>query len=127
MPRVHEIGAGLVRAAHEQVDVRIVDVPVIGSDPVEPRAQIRFHLLRELGGERLEVGHLASVVLGRDDEAEMVAVVLAPVGKGKIVGAIGAGIEHDARGGCHESSILALKEIADDGQDKHRTAQSCKF
>ena len=43
----------------------------------------------------LQVGHLAGI-LGRDDEAEMVSVVLAPIGKGEIVGAIGAGVEHDA-------------------------------
>ena len=28
--------------------------------------------------------------------AEVVAVVLAPVGKGEVLGAIGAGVEHDA-------------------------------
>ena len=55
----------------------------------------RFHLLREIARERPEVGHLAGI-LGRDDEAEMVSVVLAPVREGEIVGAIGAGVEHDA-------------------------------
>ena len=75
--------------------MRIVGVPVIDGDPVEPRAEIGFHLPREIAREGPEVGHLGGV-LGRDDEAEMVPVVLAPFGEGAIVGAIGLGIEHHA-------------------------------
>ena len=36
----HEIGAGLIDAAHQQMDMRVVGVPVIDGDPVEPGAEI---------------------------------------------------------------------------------------
>ena len=39
-----EILAGLVDAADQQVDMRIVGVPVIDGDPVEPGAEVGLHL-----------------------------------------------------------------------------------
>ncbi len=68
---------------------------MIDRDPVETRAQIGFHLLGKVAGELFKIGQFACV-LGRDDEPEMVPVVLAPVGESEIVRAIGAGIEHHA-------------------------------
>ena len=77
------------------MDVRVVCVPVIDGHPVEPRAEVDLHLPGQVAAESSEVSHLAGI-LGRDDEAEMVSVILAPVRKGEIVRAIGAGVEHDA-------------------------------
>ncbi len=51
----------LVDAAHEKVDMRIVGVPVSNGHPIEPCAEIGFHLSRDVAGEGLEVGHLAIV------------------------------------------------------------------
>ena len=56
-----EVLAGLVDAAHQQVDMRIVGVPVIDGDPIEPGPKIGFHLPREVAGEGAEVGHLGGV------------------------------------------------------------------
>ena len=42
--RDHEAGARLINAAHEQMNMRIVRVPVIDGDPIEPSAEIAFHL-----------------------------------------------------------------------------------
>ena len=58
---------------------------MIDGDPIELGAEILLHLADQLAGEALEVGHLRRV-LGRDDEAEMVAVLLAPLGEGLGVG-----------------------------------------
>ncbi len=93
--RDHEIGASLVDAAHQEMYMGIVGVPVIDGDPVEARGEIGFHLPGEVAGERFEVGHLGRV-LGRDDEPEMMPVVLASLGEGQIIGAISPGVEHDA-------------------------------
>ena len=46
----------------------------------------------EIAREALEVGHLHGVV-GRDDEAEMMPVVLAPLREGLRIGIVGAGTE----------------------------------
>ena len=103
----HEVPAGLVDAAHQQVDMRIVGVPVIDGDPIEPGPKIGLHLPREVAGEGAEIGHLGGV-FGRDDEAEMVAVVGRPIGEGCVIGAIVFGIEHP-RLLAVESDALALQ------------------
>ena len=63
------------------MDVRIIGVPVIDADPVELRAEVLLHLPHQVAGEGLEVCHLDRV-LRRDDEAEMVPVVLGALGEG---------------------------------------------
>ncbi len=75
--------------------MRVVGVPVIDGDPVEAGAEIGFHLPGEIPREGAQVFHVAGVFRG-DDEAEMVPVVLAAIGEGEIVGAVGLGVEHDA-------------------------------
>ncbi|MET4297143.1 hypothetical protein ABIB06_000908 [Bradyrhizobium sp. LB8.2] len=75
------------------MDVRIVRVPVIDGHPIEPCAEIGLHLLGEVAGEGPEVGHLAGV-LRRDDEPEMMAVVLAPFRESRAIGTVAAGIKH---------------------------------
>ncbi|CAH1666802.1 hypothetical protein CHELA40_12894 [Chelatococcus asaccharovorans] len=93
--RNDEIGAGLVDAAHEKMNVWVVGVPMIDGDPIEPRAKVRLHLFDQIAGEGAQVVHLAGVFRG-DDEAEMVPVVLAAIGEAEIVGAVVVGVEHDA-------------------------------
>ena len=56
--------------------MRIVGIPVIDRHPVQLRAEVPFHLTHQLAGECLEVHHFGSV-LWRDDESEMMPVVLA--------------------------------------------------
>ena len=85
-----EVLAVLAHAAHEQMDVGMVGVPVIDGDPIELGAEVLFHLPDEVAGEGLEVRHLHGV-LGRDDEPEMMPVVLAALGERLRVGVIGAG------------------------------------
>ncbi len=88
-----EVAAVVGDAAHQQVDVRVVGIPVIDRDPVEPRAEIAFHPRGQVARERPEIGHVAGV-LGRNDEPEMMAVVLAAICEGDVVGAIAGGVEH---------------------------------
>ena len=52
-------------AADQDVDVRVVGVPVIDGHPVELGAEIAFGIGHQLARERAKVGHLARV-LGRD-------------------------------------------------------------
>lgn len=62
-------------------------VVVIDGDPIEFRAEVCFHLFHEIAGVGREVRQLRAV-LGRDDEPELVAVVLAPIKEGIAIGAI---------------------------------------
>ena len=75
------------------MDVRIVSVPVIDCDPVEPGPDIALHLRREVAGERLEVGQFGCV-LRRDDEAEVMPIVMAAPRKGRGIGPVLCGAEH---------------------------------
>jgi len=63
------------------MDMRVFRVPVIDGHPIDLSAEILLHLSDEVAGEGFEVRHFQRVV-GRDDEAEMVAVVLAALGEG---------------------------------------------
>ena len=47
----HEVAASLVLAAEHQVRVRVIGVPVIDGDPLEPRAQVTLHLAHQVAGE----------------------------------------------------------------------------
>jgi hypothetical protein len=80
--RDHEVLAVIADAAHDQMDVGMLGVPVIDRDPIEPRAEILFHLADKIACEGLEVRHLRGVV-GRDDEAEMMAIVLTSPAKAR--------------------------------------------
>nr|WP_275398511.1 hypothetical protein [Novacetimonas hansenii] len=70
--------------------MRMPGVPVIHPHPVQFRAEVFFHLPDQFAGVALEVGHIRRV-LGRDDETEMVTVVLAAFGERLRVGIVDAG------------------------------------
>ena len=80
-----EVLAVVGDAAHDDVDVRMLGVPVVNRDPIELGAEVLLDLASQLAGETLEVGHLRRVI-GRDDEAEVMSVLLAPLGEGVGVG-----------------------------------------
>ena len=64
--------------------MRIVGVPMIDRDPVELGAEILLDIEHQLARKRLEVAELGRV-FGRDDEAEVMAVILAALGEGAFV------------------------------------------
>ena len=89
----HEVAAVVGLAADEQVDMRIIGVPVVYPDPVEPAAEIAFHVRDKIAGKGLQVGHVARI-FGTDHEPEMMPVALASASEGLLIGAIARGVEH---------------------------------
>ena len=69
---------------------------MIDRDPIEPRSQVRLHLAHKVAGIFAKVGQLARI-LGRDDDAEMMPIILTPIGKRTIIGAVRLGVEHARR------------------------------
>jgi hypothetical protein len=57
--------------------VRMAGIEVIDRDPIEPGAEIPFHLPHHVAGEAAQVREPIAI-LGRNNEAELVAVPLAP-------------------------------------------------
>jgi hypothetical protein len=93
----HQVGAVVGLAAHQDMGVGIVGVPVVDPDPIEPRTEIALGLRDQVSGESLEIGELLGV-LRRDDEAEVVAIAFAALGEGAVVGIVALGIEHPSGG-----------------------------
>jgi hypothetical protein len=73
--------AAIVSAAHDQMDVGIVSVPVINPDPIQPRSEVVLHLLDEVTSKGSKVLHLGCVV-GTDDEPEVMPVITGALGEG---------------------------------------------
>nr|WP_304617998.1 hypothetical protein [Paracoccus sp. (in: a-proteobacteria)] len=67
--------------------MRMAGVVVVDGDPIEFRAEVGFHLFHEIAGVGCEVRQLRAV-LGRDDESQLMAVVLAAIKEGVAVGAV---------------------------------------
>jgi hypothetical protein len=78
------------------MDVRVVHIPVIDSDPIKAGAEVPLGLRHQVPGKRFEIGELLRV-LWRHDEPEMMPVTFAAHGKGAVVGIILTGIKHPAR------------------------------
>ena len=59
-------------------------VVVIDRDPVELRPEVSFHLLHQVACRCAQVGQFHAV-LGRDDEAELMAVIASPLQEGAAI------------------------------------------
>ena len=91
----HEVAAVTAFAAHDDMDVGIVCVPVVDPNPIELRAEIPLGLRHQVPGERPKVGELLRVLRGHD-EAEMVAIALAAIGERAMISVVMFSIEHPA-------------------------------
>jgi hypothetical protein len=74
-------------AAHHEMHMRVVGVPMGDANPVQPGAEIALHLADQVAGEGPRVSHLGGI-LRRDDETEMMPVALAASREGHGVGAV---------------------------------------
>ncbi|KTE24089.1 hypothetical protein ATE69_13625 [Sphingopyxis sp. H071] len=72
----NQIAAIFGNAAHDNMDVRMLGIPMISGGPVERGAEVLFHLPHQIAGKTFEVGHLDRV-FRRDNEPKMVTVMLA--------------------------------------------------
>lgn len=76
VPGDNKIFAAIVLAPEHDVRVGVKGVEVIDGHPVEAGPQIPLHLLHDASDQRLQVV-IFGAVLGRDDEPELVSVLLA--------------------------------------------------
>ena len=81
----------VVAAADHDVRVRVAGVEVVDRHPVELRVEVLLHLPHQVADERLEVLQ-AAAVLRRDDEAELVRIVLRAVEERVAVGLVAGGV-----------------------------------
>jgi hypothetical protein len=69
----HEIAPGPVLATEHDVRMRVIRIPVIDGDPIESRAEIRFHAAHQLTRELMKVIERLRV-FRRHYETELVTV-----------------------------------------------------
>ena len=60
--------------------VRMAGVEMIDRDPIEPGSEVLLHLKHDVAGEAAQIGQLV-VIIGRDDKAELMAIVPPPLHK----------------------------------------------
>jgi hypothetical protein len=112
-----EVLAAVGDTAHDDVDMRVLRVPVIDGDPVELSAEILLHLADQLAGEALQAGHLRRF-FRQDDEPEMVAVALTPLGEGLRIGILGLRTEQP--GLLPVPGDTLAPEVAEMGAERRR-------
>lgn len=66
--------AVLSDAPHDDMGVGVASVVMVDPDPVEPGPEVGLHLLHQIAGGLARIGKLLAV-LGRDDEAKLMAVL----------------------------------------------------
>jgi hypothetical protein len=75
------------------MDVRMLGIPVIDGDPVEAGAQVTFSIDHEVAGESLDIGEFRRV-FGRDNEPEMMAVLVALLSESLMIDIVALGVEY---------------------------------
>ena len=82
-----QILAQLISAVDDDMNMRMAGIKMVHLHPIELRSQVTFEFAHEVAGEAGEVAE-AHTVLGRDDDAKLVAVVLAAIEEGIAVGPV---------------------------------------
>src|SRR6266851_5017341 len=82
-----QILAQLISAVDDDMNMRMAGIKMVHRDPIELRSQVSFEFAHEVAGKAGEVAE-AHTVLGRDDDAKLVAVVLAAIEEGVAVGPV---------------------------------------
>ncbi len=99
-----QVLAVVASPADEDMDMRVVGIPVVDRDPIEPGAEIAFGIRHQLTGEGAQILQFSGV-LGRYDEAKMMPVVPAALGEGLLIGGVGTGIEHAGVGAVMGNAV----------------------
>ena len=82
-----QILAQLITAIDNDMNMGMAGIKMVHRGPIELRSQVSFEFAHEVAGEAREVAELRAV-FGRDDEAKLVAVVLAAIEEGIAVGPV---------------------------------------
>jgi hypothetical protein len=130
--RNDEVVAVVRNASDDDVEMRVLGVPVIDRDPVELGPEIPLRLHHQVARKGLQVGELFRIVR-RYNEPEVMTIVGASFCEGAMVGVIAFGIEHAAGGSVSRDTVPAqvfemrserrsLDPVSYDAGLDHRTA-----
>src|SRR5882757_8375896 len=77
----------LISAVDDDMNMGMAGIKMVHRDPIELRSQVTFAFAHEVAGEAREITE-AHTVLRRDDDAKLVAIVLAAIEEGIAVGPV---------------------------------------
>src|SRR5712692_4552070 len=77
----------LISAVDDDMNMGMAGIKMVHRDPIELRSQVTFEFAHEVAGEAGEAAELRAV-LRRDDDAKLVAIVLAAIEEGIAVGPV---------------------------------------
>src|SRR5216683_2198547 len=83
----NQILAQLISTVDDDMNMGMAGIKMVHRDPIELRSQVSFEFAHEVAGEAGEVAE-AHTVLRRDDDAKLVAIVLAAIEEGIAVGPV---------------------------------------
>src|SRR5712675_1041923 len=78
---------GDVIAVDDDMNMGVAGIKMVHRDPIELRSQVSFEFAHEVAGVAREITE-AHTVLRRDDDAKLVAIVLAAIEEGNAVGPV---------------------------------------
>ncbi len=82
-----QVRAQLIPTVDDDVNMGMAGIKMVHRDPIELRSQVTFEFAHQVAGEAREVAE-AHTVLRRDDDAKLMAVVLAAIEEGVAMGAV---------------------------------------
>src|SRR6266581_704013 len=82
-----QILAQLISAIDDDVNMGMAGIKMVHRDPIELRSQVTFEFAHEVAGEAGQVSELRAL-LRRDDDAKLMAIVLAAIEEGIAVGPV---------------------------------------
>jgi hypothetical protein len=120
----HQVSTGLIDAAEDYVDVRIVGIPVIDGNPFETGAEVDFHPLNQLAGECSQVFELVRI-FRRHDEAELMPILASALLEGFEIGGVALGVVAFSRKTV--SADAFARKVAEMRCDRARPFASQKY
>src|SRR6266700_1657458 len=82
-----QVLAQFVPAVDDDMNMRMAGIKMVHRHPIELRSQVTFEFAHEVAGEAGQVSELRAL-LRRDDDAKLMAIVLAPIEEGIAVGPV---------------------------------------
>nr|WP_245842993.1 hypothetical protein [Sphingomonas laterariae] len=83
----NQVLAQIVLPPNNDMDMGMAGIVVIDSHPIEFRAKVGLDAAHQIAGVVGEIGKIGGI-LGRDDEAELVAIILAAIKEGISISAV---------------------------------------
>jgi hypothetical protein len=106
VPCYHEVAFVVGNATHDHMNMGVVGIPVIDTDPIELRSEIALSLGHQIPRKGLQVGKLLCILRG-DDKTEMMTISLATIRERPVIGIVLCGVKHPTQSVIPRDALTA--------------------